>query len=273
MAHLATQKSSTYRLTHPIFTGPNFHGKQKRLLANQNTLQAVKNQSMSQVKMAENQTNHQDTNSHDKAAIVVFDFDGTITTKDTFALFLRYYAGTPIWTLKIIALLPVFISYKLGFIDRHAVKKAVIKRFFKGHNEQAVDECAAQFAKDVIPALIRPAAQARLDALKTTTEFGPKFGPESLYICSASIGPYLRHWGKTQNIAESHILATELESNVGTLTGGLKGYNVWGANKVRRIYDAFSPQSVQILEAYGDTRGDKEMLHAADASFFKPFRF
>ena len=27
--------------------------------------------------------------------ITVFDFDGTITTKDTFALFLRYYAGTP----------------------------------------------------------------------------------------------------------------------------------------------------------------------------------
>ena len=30
--------------------------------------------------------------------ITVFDFDGTITTKDTFALFLRYYAGTVSYT-------------------------------------------------------------------------------------------------------------------------------------------------------------------------------
>ena len=205
--------------------------------------------------------------------IVVFDFDGTITTKDTFALFLRYYAGPAKWALNITALLPTFISYKLGIIDRHAVKQAVVRRFFKGHDEKTVEARAAQFAKDVIPALIRPAAQARLDALNTTTEFGQKFSPESLYICSASIGPYLRHWAKTQNISENRVLATELESQGGTLTGALKGYNVWGANKVRRIYDAFSPQSVLILEAYGDSRGDKEMLHAAKASFHKPFRF
>ncbi|MEP1230083.1 MAG: HAD family hydrolase, partial [Litorimonas sp.] len=131
-----------------------------------------------------------------QAKIVVFDFDGTITTKDTFALFLRYYAGTSAWTFKIAALLPTFISYKLGLIDRHAVKKAVVKKFFKGHSAQAVDDRAAQFAKDIIPALIRPAAQARLDALKATSEFGSEFDYESLYICSASIGPYLRHWAK-----------------------------------------------------------------------------
>ena len=69
-------------------------------------------------------------------------------------------------------------------------------------------------------------------------------------------------------------MATELAINTDKdrITGELDGYNVWGQNKVRRIYDQFSPQSVEILEAYGDTRGDREMLHAAKASFFKPFR-
>jgi len=41
--------------------------------------------------------------------IVVFDFDGTITTRDTFALFLRYYAGSPLWLINITRLLPTFI--------------------------------------------------------------------------------------------------------------------------------------------------------------------
>ena len=206
-------------------------------------------------------------------AIIVFDFDGTITTKDTFALFLRYYAGTRQWARNLVKLLPVFVRYKCGLIDRHAVKKAVVKTFFSGRSAEALDAKAEQFAREVIPKYIRPQALSRLNALKNTTEFGPDFSYESLYICSASIGPYLRYWADTQNIDAKHVLATELESKNGTLTGALKGYNVWGANKVRRIYDALSPQCVHILEAYGDTRGDREMLHAAKVSFYRPFRF
>ena len=209
----------------------------------------------------------------DQKGIIVFDFDGTITTKDTFALFLRYYAGTWQWARNLIMLLPVFVRYKCGLIDRHAVKKAVVKTFFSGHSAEALEAKAEQFAREVIPKYIRPQALSRLNVLKNTTEFGPDFSHESLYICSASIGPYLRYWAKTQNIDANHVLATELESKNGTLTGALKGYNVWGANKVRRIYDALSPQCVHILEAYGDTRGDREMLHAAKVSFYRPFRF
>jgi len=200
--------------------------------------------------------------------IIVFDFDGTITTRDTFAMFLRYYAGSLNWLLNIARLLPTFAAYKLGRIDRHAVKKAVVSRFFANEDENKVEARAERFAKEVIPTLIRPAA---LDHVKSRLA-SPTCGPESLYICSASIGPYLRYWAHSCGIHENHVMATELASTNGRLTGELSGYNVWGANKVRRILDQFAPQSVKILEAYGDSRGDQEMLHAAEASFFKPFR-
>ena len=200
--------------------------------------------------------------------IFVFDFDGTITTRDTFALFLRYYAGTPRWLLNLTRLLPTFIAYKLGKIDRHAVKKAVIHRFFAGESAKNIDSRASQFAKDVIPGLIRPAAQQRLNALLAD----PDCGVESLYICSASIGPYLRAWASSSGIHTAQVMATELAVIGDRITGEVHGYNVWGANKVRRIFDQFAPHSVEIEEAYGDTRGDREMLHAAKASFFQPFR-
>jgi len=200
--------------------------------------------------------------------IFVFDFDGTITTRDTFALFLRYYAGTPRWLWNITRLMPTFITYKLGGIDRHAVKKAVVRRFFAGELAADIDARAAQFAKDVIPGLIRPAAIERINALLAD----PACGPDSLYICSASIGPYLHAWASSASIHENHVMATELTISKGRITGELHGYNVWGKNKVRRIFDQFSPHSVKIMEAYGDTRGDREMLHAAKASFFRPFR-
>ncbi len=207
-------------------------------------------------------TNHAD---HE---IFVFDFDGTITTRDTFALFLRYYAGSFLWLMNILRLLPTFAAYKFGKIDRHAVKKAVIRRFFAGKLASDVDSRAARFAQEVIPGLIRPAARKRIDALLAD----PNCGPESLYICSASIGPYLRSWASSCGIHITNVMATELDVNDDRITGALKGYNVWGENKVRRILDQFLPHSVKIVEAYGDTRGDWEMLHAAEASFFKPFR-
>jgi len=200
--------------------------------------------------------------------IYVFDFDGTITTRDTFALFLRYYAGTARWALNITKLLPTFAAYKLGRIDRHAVKQAVINRFFAGELAETVDARATQFAKDVIPQLIRPGAQQRINELLNS----PKCGAESLYICSASIGPYLRAWASSCGVHEQNVMSTELSVDNNRITEGLFGYNVWGSNKVRRIFDQFTPHSVKIVEAYGDTRGDREMLHAAEASFFQPFR-
>ncbi len=194
--------------------------------------------------------------------INVFDFDGTITTKDTFALFLRYYAGPLGWTWRILALLPVFLGYGVRLIDRNAVKKHVINRFFRGQPISKVESKARKFAHSVIPGLIRPGALSEIEQRKK--------GPESLYICSASITPYLRAWGERHNI--HNILATELEVVDGVCTGRIKGWNVWGPGKVRRILAEFSPRSVKINHAYGDTRGDKEMLHAAEVSHWRPFR-
>lgn len=196
------------------------------------------------------------------AEITVFDFDGTITTKDTFALFLRYYAGTPKWAAKILTLLPIFSAYGLKIVDRNTVKIHVIRRFFKNAMKDKLDARAEQFATEVIPGLIRPQAQACLET--------KKLSPESLYICSASIAPYLRAWGRTQNI--NNILATELDSDGDRYTGEIKGWNIWGEGKVRRILAEFAPNQVKIMEAYGDSRGDRELLHAAKASYYRPFR-
>ena len=194
--------------------------------------------------------------------VYIFDFDGTITTKDTFALFLRYFAGTARWFVNIIQLLPVFISYILKLKSRDDVKAHVIRKFFKNVPVQDIENRAERFAQDVIPGLIRPKA---LKALKQRQKT-----PDTLYICSASIGPYLRHWGKQHGI--TNIMATELESHDGVCTGQISGWNIWGPGKIRRISAEFLGGNVRIKEAYGDSRGDLEMLNAAQASFWHPFR-
>lgn len=198
--------------------------------------------------------------------IVVFDFDGTITTADTFALFLRYYVGTARWLWNLFLLTPVFLAYVLHIVNRNYVKARVISRFFSGHSVDDVNASASRFAKDVIPGLIRPKAAEALETAKTRE----KSGFESLYICSASIGPYLRAYFEPLGVPK--ILATELEVHEGVCTGRIAGWNVWGEGKVRRILAEFEPRTVKILEAYGDSRGDRELLNAAQASYFQPFR-
>ena len=37
--------------------------------------------------------------------IIVFDFDGTITTKDTFRLFLFYHSGLIKWVINMVSLI------------------------------------------------------------------------------------------------------------------------------------------------------------------------
>lgn len=196
----------------------------------------------------------------------MFDFDGTITTSDTFALFLRYYAGTPRWLWNLFLLMPVFLAYVLHIVDRNYVKARVISRFFSGRSVSDVEAKAESFAKDVIPGLIRPKAAEALETAKTRE----KDGFESLYICSASIGPYLRAYFEPLDVPK--ILATELEAENGVYTGQIAGWNIWGEGKVRRILAEFEPDAVRILEAYGDSRGDRELLNAAQASYYRPFR-
>ena len=204
------------------------------------------------------------TNSAQKqpVQIIAFDFDGTITTADTFALFLRYWAGTPRWAFNILKLLPIFIAYMLRIINRDKVKEHVVRTFFKNADEDAFNKRAAQFAREVIPALIRP------KALKTLKQKNAP--PHTLYIVSASINHYLDIWAKDNGI--NNVIATNLDVVNGRLTGELSGENCWGAGKMTKIAAEMAQTPYIITEAYGDTRGDREMLHAAQASFFKPFR-
>lgn len=194
--------------------------------------------------------------------MTAFDFDGTITTKDTFALFLRYYAGTLRWLINIILLLPSFVSYSIHLIDRNEVKARVVQRFFSNEPAQKVWQRALDFSQTVIPSLIRPAAQTCLDEKKATGE--------DIYIVSASIEHYLIPWAESQGI--NHVIATELEEHDGQMTGRINGLNCWGEGKLAKIKAKMGQRNYEIVEAYGDSEGDKPLLYAAKASFWRPFR-
>jgi phosphatidylglycerophosphatase C len=68
------------------------------------------------------------------------------------------------------------------------------------------------------------------------------------------------------------LIATRLKvDSEGRLTGALDGRNCRGPEKVRRLYQVFGPD-MNLVEAYGDTRGDREMLSVATTGHMKLFK-
>lgn len=193
--------------------------------------------------------------------MIAFDFDGTITTTDTLKIFFRYNAGNLRWALTILKLMPVFIGYVLKILPRDTVKASLVRSFLTGADAAKFQAKADKFAKDVIPGLIRP------NALKVLTK--KSNGPDTVYIVSASLSAYIIPWARSHGI--NNVIATDVEIKNGHLTGLLDGANCWGPGKIIKIDAEMGNQPYILKEAYGDTRGDREMLHASEEFFFKPF--
>ena len=60
--------------------------------------------------------------------LVLFDFDGTLTKKDSFILFIIYSAGWIKTILTGIVYLPVILSYLAGFSTGEYLKKKLLLR-------------------------------------------------------------------------------------------------------------------------------------------------
>ena len=58
----------------------------------------------------------------------------------------------------------------------------------------------------------------------------------------------------------------------GRLTGRFLTPNCYGAEKVNRIRQLLPDRQHYYLVAYGDSRGDRELLAEADEAYYKPFR-
>ena len=206
--------------------------------------------------------------------LVVFDFDGTLTTEDTFVLFMKRYCGTLSWYLKMLPLTSVFLRYKLGRIDRHAVKHAVVRAVFTGEPMARIASEAEAFARRDIPKLIRPAGLSRFTERVEAMGTG---GPD-VVICSASISPYLRSYigllsEDNTAFTKVKIVACELEADAQkNATGRLRGRNVWGENKLKALREEFRSYSIHLVESYGDSAGDVAILDAADTAYWRPFR-
>jgi phosphatidylglycerophosphatase C len=183
--------------------------------------------------------------------VAAFDFDGTLTRRDTLVPFLRRARGH--W-----AIVRAAVEAR-GARGRDAFKVALVGRLFRGWPAARLDELGRAYVPTLLAAL-RAESRERL-------EWHRRRG-HAVVIVSASLGAYLRPLADRLGIDDA--LAVELVADAaGTLTGEVVGgLNNRGPEKVTRLeawLDArFGPGADVELWAYGDSSGDAELLAIAD---------
>ena len=191
--------------------------------------------------------------------ILFFDFDGTITTKDTLLEFILYSCGKVKFLLGFLLYSPLLILMKFGLYPNWKVKQHVFSYFFRGMKIDDFDSVCRRFAVDC-RYLLRPEAVKDMETAMTE---GIK-----VYVVSASIDNWVQPFFEF-----AKVLGTQIEVINGILTGRFMTPNCYGPEKVRRIKEVLTePRSHYYIIAYGDSRGDKEMLDYADEEYFRPFR-
>jgi phosphatidylglycerophosphatase C len=196
-----------------------------------------------------------------KKRLVLFDFDGTITTKDTLLEFIRFYHGAPKFIGGFAASSPWLLLMKLKLYPNFKAKQKVLQWFFAGEDLDTFNRKCREFSEKVIPSLIRPKA---LDEIRNHQKLN-----STVIVISASAENWVRPWCEENQLG---CLATQLEVSNGKLTGRISGFNCYGAEKERRIRECYTLTDFEEIYAYGDSRGDLEMLALAQKQHYKPFR-
>ena len=197
----------------------------------------------------------------DGQPVVAFDFDGTLTIRDSFTAFLRWRAGRGGWALGLLKLAPAVAAYARDH-DRGRIKAASVREFLGGVDRATLAAEAEAFADEVWSRFMRP------DALACWNDWGAKGAHRVIVTASPeeTVAPFARRLG-----AEA-LLGTSLTFDVsGHVTGAFTGPNCRGEEKVRRLKAAYG-DDVQVVAAYGDTSGDTEMLAMADYAGFRVFK-
>ena len=193
--------------------------------------------------------------------VAYFDFDGTISRKDTLVPFLVFVVGKLRFTLALPKLIPIVIRYCLGMINNEAAKQATLTVLLKGYSKRQVEHKAKQFALTHLNKYINPVAYAKI-------EWHREHG-HNLFLVSANLGIYLRHWANLHKLDQ--VIATELEIDAQQcLTGRLLTHNCYGKQKVERIQDFLTKNKLNLnyAYAYGNSAGDFEMLEYADEPYY-----
>ncbi len=170
-----------------------------------------------------------------KKKLVVFDFDKTLTKKDTIFGYYRAVSGDDLlFKLKYPFFLLIAILAKLKIISNNSLKSLGVKFYLKGSKKEELERAGAEYAKTIEPNKIY------------SNEF-QNYKEENVIVISASFEEYLKPFFPDCKIAGSEIAYSEN----GTCLG-LKR-NMYGTKKVEWLKEqGFNTVDIFFTDSFSD---------------------
>lgn len=193
-----------------------------------------------------------------RANLALFDFDGTITTRETFGEFLRFAIPARRFALGRWLLAPLVIGYRLGLIGGVATRAGIARFGFRGLLEADIAQAGRRFADEILPGLVRADVLERIRWHQAQDD--------TVVVVSGGFDAYLAPWCASHGLA---LMCSALEARDGVLTGRYRGRQCVGAEKPARVFAQYDRADFAAVYAYGDTKEDLDMLRIADRRFYR----
>ena len=186
--------------------------------------------------------------------IAVFDFDGTLTHRDTLPLFIKHTHGRVRYLLGLIICLPWIVAYKLGLYNNGKAKEHLFAHFYKGMDYDIFRNMGETFSEKIETWQNKPVINILKDHKKHS---------HKIYVVSASLEEWVLPWCNKHGV--DYVLATKAMVDCNNkLTGQFLTQNCYGTEKVRRFKEVEPMRNEYELYVYGDSRGDWKLMEFAD---------
>ena len=180
--------------------------------------------------------------------IAAFDFDGTLTRRDTMVPFLASVAGTRSTAAALVSELPTFARG-----DRDRAKERVLTRLLAGRRHADLVDAGNAYGAGLVRRAVTPEMRRRVA--------WHRGAGHDVVIVSASLDVYLDEVARL--LGADDLVCTSLEVDEhGCCTGVMVDGNCRGAAKASRVRALLAPGD-EVAWAYGDSRSDDEFLALA----------
>jgi HAD superfamily hydrolase (TIGR01490 family) len=190
--------------------------------------------------------------------LALFDFDGTITTGDTFTPFLRFAIPSRRAMLAGLLMSPALVAHRLGILTTPSIRPMVARAGFQGARASAVRALGKAYACEVLPKAVAPRAMERLQWHRQQGHV--------VVVVSAGLDVYLAPWCERHGVS---LICSELEERRGRLTGRYRRGDCSGRTKALLIRGTFHLEKFATVYAYGDSQEDREMLDLANRKYYR----
>jgi HAD superfamily phosphoserine phosphatase-like hydrolase len=187
-----------------------------------------------------------------KKNIYIFDFDGTLTTRDTL-LQLAFYFFKNGFFIKFLIFIIVFIGFKLKYYSNIDLKKKFVKLFFKNKKITHINSILESFLKTKVHYNIEV-----YDAFKHAVK-----NKEFVLIVPANFDIVVNAWLKMLDVRNVEVMATKVEYVNSAYTGGIIGDVCRGKIKAEQLKKRININEY-FITSYADEKSDQYIMSLAD---------